>query len=64
MNFLILSMICVIYSFDLPGIQQKMYSEGEQIAVLINEMTSDSTQLPYDYYDLDICKPESTDNQN
>ncbi|CAD8178519.1 unnamed protein product [Paramecium octaurelia] len=64
MNFLLLSMICVISAFDLPGIQQKVYSEGEQIPVLINEMTSDSTQLPYDYYDLDICKPESTENQN
>lgn len=25
-------------------------------------MISESTLLPYDYYDLDICKPESTEN--
>lgn len=64
MKILMLSMICVIYTFDLPGIQQKTYLEGESISVLINEMTSESTQLPYDYYDLDICKPDSTENQN
>ncbi|CAD8197586.1 unnamed protein product [Paramecium octaurelia] len=64
MSILLLSMICAIYTFDLPGIRQRTYSEGQYIPVLINEMTSESTQLPYDYYDLDICKPQSTENQN
>ncbi|CAD8107022.1 unnamed protein product [Paramecium sonneborni] len=55
MNIFIVSITCVIYA-------QRMYFEGEQIPVLINSMISESTLLPYDYYDLDICKPESTEN--
>lgn len=43
MIILLSTMIYVIYTFDLPGIQQKMYSEGEQNSVLINEMTSQYT---------------------
>lgn len=58
----IVLLLCVIYSFEVPGIQQREYIEGEELSVFINEMTSESTQIPYDYYDLEICKPESTEN--
>lgn len=66
MQYLIISAIylCVIRGFSLPGIQQKEYVEGERIEVFMNEMTSVSTQIPYDYYDLDICRPSSIENQN
>lgn len=44
---------------SLPGIQSKAYTFGEQIPVFINELTSSTNQIPYDYYILQFCSPKS-----
>ena len=36
--------------------------QGDQIQVKVNKITSTKTQLPYEYYSLDYCKPEKIIN--
>lgn len=43
--------------FSFPGIQSKSYEYGEKIQVYVNEMTSQTNQIPYDYYMLEYCTP-------
>ncbi|XP_068638183.1 transmembrane 9 superfamily member 12-like [Aristolochia californica] len=43
--------------FYLPGSYMHTYSEGEEISVKVNSLTSIETELPYDYYSLPYCKP-------
>ncbi|KAK9370185.1 hypothetical protein V1509DRAFT_637789 [Lipomyces kononenkoae] len=39
----------------------KSYAEGEIIPLMVNKVSSDSTQLPYAYYDLKFVCPPSPD---
>ncbi|KAK9458954.1 uncharacterized protein V1516DRAFT_681624 [Lipomyces oligophaga] len=55
-----LALICLIritVAFEIPGWSVKSYAEGEPIPLLVNKVTSDSTQLPYAYYDLGFVCP-------
>ncbi|CAF0915524.1 unnamed protein product [Adineta steineri] len=47
-----------ILPFYIPGVAPLDFNRGENVEVKAVKMTSTKTQLPYDYYELDIhCKP-------
>eukprot|EP00939_MAST-03C_sp_MAST-3C-sp1_P001963 g1963.t1 len=43
--------------FYLPGIAPREWEGGETVDVQVNKIDSVITQLPYDYYHLNFCKP-------
>ncbi|XP_072998872.1 transmembrane 9 superfamily member 7-like [Typha latifolia] len=44
-------------SFYLPGVAPRDFQKGDELQVKVNKLSSTKTQLPYDYYFLDYCKP-------
>lgn len=59
MNFLVGLLIIGVYSF-LPGINRKKYSIGDIVEVYASTLTSDETQLPFNYYYLPYCSEENS----
>lgn len=54
------SRICALF-----GLMQRFRSvltQGADVLVKVNKITSIKTQLPYEYYSLDYCKPDVIDN--
>eukprot|EP00096_Caligus_rogercresseyi_P004465 TRINITY_DN1873_c0_g1_i1.p1 TRINITY_DN1873_c0_g1~~TRINITY_DN1873_c0_g1_i1.p1 ORF type:complete len:628 (-),score=180.25 TRINITY_DN1873_c0_g1_i1:314-2197(-) len=45
--------------FYVPGVAPMDFVVGEEIEVRAIKMTSTHTQLPYDYYSLDFCRPSN-----
>jgi len=43
--------------FYLPGVAPHEYQEKEPVPVKVNKMVSDITQLPFEYYSLNFCRP-------
>ncbi len=43
----------------LPGVSPVQYQQGQTIPLFVNKLTSVKTQLPYRYYTLPYCTPES-----
>eukprot|EP01095_Lingulamoeba_sp_RSL-Kostka_P006661 TRINITY_DN20_c1_g1_i1.p1 TRINITY_DN20_c1_g1~~TRINITY_DN20_c1_g1_i1.p1 ORF type:complete len:632 (+),score=174.44 TRINITY_DN20_c1_g1_i1:96-1991(+) len=54
---LILGFIAISNCFYLPGIAPKEFQDGEPVPLKVNKMVSAITQLPYEYYSLNFCKP-------
>jgi transmembrane 9 superfamily protein 2/4 len=46
-------------AFYLPGVAPRDYKQGEEVKVKVVQLSSTKTQLPYEYYLLDFCKPEA-----
>ncbi|KAG1367539.1 putative Transmembrane 9 superfamily member 7 [Cocos nucifera] len=44
-------------AFYLPGVAPRGFQQGDELQVKVNKLSSTKTQLPYDYYFLDFCKP-------
>jgi len=42
-----------------PGVAPIEYAEGARVELKVNKLTSVKTQLPYGYYTLPFCKPDS-----
>lgn len=40
----------------------KSYAENKRINLLVNELNSIDTQLPFEYYFLNFCRPENLEN--
>merc|ERR1719389_1563381 len=58
---------CVIFSgssFYLPGVAPTDYDDGEEVDLMVTQLNSRRTQLPYDFYTLPVCRPERIDNQH
>jgi transmembrane 9 superfamily protein 2/4 len=53
----LLAVLCTVQGFYLPGTAPKEYHDGDYAEVMANTLTSISTHLPYDFYDLPVCKP-------
>ena len=47
--------------FYLPGVAPHEYAEGERVELKVNKLTSTKTQLPYEYYSLPFCPPDTMD---
>ncbi|KAL3535105.1 hypothetical protein ACH5RR_003566 [Cinchona calisaya] len=46
-------------SFYLPGVAPQDFVKGDDLKVKVNKLTSTKTQLPYSYYSLPYCPPET-----
>ena len=51
--------VCPSTSFYLPGVAPKDYLPGEKVELKVNKLTSTKTQLPYEYYMLPFCQPDT-----
>ena len=49
--------------FYLPGVAPIEYHEGAKVDLKVNKLTSTKTQLPYEWYSLQFCKPEEVYHQ-
>ncbi|KAL5199371.1 hypothetical protein ABZP36_020574 [Zizania latifolia] len=49
-------------AFYLPGVAPRDFQKNDELQVKVNKLSSTKTQLPYDYYFLDYCKPEAIKN--
>ncbi|XP_020585765.1 transmembrane 9 superfamily member 7-like [Phalaenopsis equestris] len=49
-------------SFYLPGVAPRDFQRGDELQVKVNKLSSTKTQLPYEYYYLEYCKPEKIVN--
>uniref|UniRef100_A0ACD6AGY8 Uncharacterized protein n=1 Tax=Avena sativa TaxID=4498 RepID=A0ACD6AGY8_AVESA len=49
-------------AFYLPGVAPRDFQKDDDLQVKVNKLSSIKTQLPYDYYFLDYCKPEAIKN--
>ena len=52
------TVINIANAFYLPGVAPHSYTEGEEVDLKVNKLSSIHTQLPFDYYSLKFCKPE------
>ncbi|RAL45248.1 unnamed protein product [Cuscuta campestris] len=55
--FILVSHSC--NGFYLPGTYMHTYSNGDEIYVKVNSLTSIETELPFGYYTLPYCKPQN-----
>jgi hypothetical protein len=51
-------------SFYLPGVSPDSYEENEDVKLFVTKLTSTKTQIPYDYYSLNFCKPKHAKEQS
>ncbi|KAH9620711.1 hypothetical protein KSS87_013645 [Heliosperma pusillum] len=47
------------HSFYLPGVAPQDFNKGDLLNVKVNKLTSIKTQLPYTYYSLPYCRPNT-----
>ena len=57
--FLSLLLFPHVRSFYLPGVAPQDFNKGDPLKVKVNKLTSTKTQLPYSYYSLPYCRPET-----
>lgn len=50
------------HSFYLPGVAPRDFQKDTILSVKVNKLSSTKTQLPYDYYYLNYCKPKKIEN--
>ncbi|KAE8700689.1 Transmembrane 9 superfamily member 10 [Hibiscus syriacus] len=55
--FVFLLLLSTTHSFYLPGVAPRDFQRGDPLYVKVNKLSSTKTQLPYDYYFLNYCKP-------
>ncbi|KAL7165937.1 hypothetical protein ACSBR2_036745 [Camellia fascicularis] len=48
-----------VHSFYLPGVAPQDFQKGDPLSVKVNKLTSTKTQLPYSYYSLPYCRPNT-----
>ncbi|XP_042483363.1 transmembrane 9 superfamily member 7-like [Macadamia integrifolia] len=53
----LLLLISYAQAFYLPGVAPRDFNQGDPLQVKVNKLSSIKTQLPYDYYFLNYCKP-------
>ncbi|KAG6414604.1 hypothetical protein SASPL_121977 [Salvia splendens] len=62
---LITAVICIVLfsddarSFYLPGVAPEDFEKGGSLSVKVNKLTSIKTQLPYSYYSIPYCRPNT-----
>jgi len=61
-KYLLICLCVFIHSptdaFYLPGVAPRDFEDGDIVELKVNKLTSIKTQLPYDYYSLDFCRPK------
>jgi len=61
LTLVVMSMPCG--GLYLPGVAPREYQDGAKVEMKVNTLTSVKTQLPYRYYTLPYCTPESTQDR-
>ena len=56
---LVTAMVSKTSGFYVPGVAPQDFSDGDKIDVRAIKMTSSHTQLPYEYYSMDLCRPDT-----
>uniref|UniRef100_A0A0C9S7R3 Transmembrane 9 superfamily member n=1 Tax=Wollemia nobilis TaxID=56998 RepID=A0A0C9S7R3_9CONI len=59
---LLLCLASAANCFYLPGVAPRDFKKDDELQVKVNKLSSTKTQLPYDYYSLDYCKPNNIVN--
>lgn len=59
---LVLCLSSAANCFYLPGVAPQDFKTGDELQVKVNKLSSTKTQLPYDHYSLDYCKPKKIVN--
>ncbi|KAL9661334.1 hypothetical protein QQ045_026158 [Rhodiola kirilowii] len=59
---LLLLLSAPVNCFYLPGVAPRDFKTGDPLQVKVNKLSSTKTQLPYDYYFLNYCKPSHIQN--
>ncbi|OAY82319.1 Transmembrane 9 superfamily member 7 [Ananas comosus] len=54
---LLLVAVAPTRAFYLPGVAPRDFQLDDELQVKVNKLSSTKTQLPYDYYFLEYCKP-------
>ncbi|XP_074582929.1 transmembrane 9 superfamily member 7-like isoform X2 [Curcuma longa] len=49
-------------AFYLPGVAPRDFHKDDELQVKVNKLSSTKTQLPYEFYFLDYCKPSKVMN--
>ena len=49
--------------FYLPGVAPHEYLDGEAVEIKVNQLSSPRTHLPFDYYALPHCRPETLESK-
>lgn len=62
LSFIIFALASTANCFYLPGVAPQDFSKADELQVKVNKLTSTKTQLPYDFYYLDYCKPKEIVN--
>eukprot|EP00656_Telonema_subtile_P055610 TRINITY_DN8664_c0_g2_i2.p1 TRINITY_DN8664_c0_g2~~TRINITY_DN8664_c0_g2_i2.p1 ORF type:complete len:554 (-),score=158.21 TRINITY_DN8664_c0_g2_i2:98-1759(-) len=59
----VLLLLCTLCSgLNLPGMGARQYDNGARVNLKVNRIDSIKTQLPFDYYSLPFCKPDTITN--
>jgi transmembrane 9 superfamily protein 2/4 len=51
-------------AFYLPGVAPYEYKDSEKIDLKVNKLSSTKTSLPFEYYHLPFCEPDTVVNSN
>jgi len=62
--WILLSFLLPIQGFYLPGVAPRDFKEGEQIELYVDKLDSSETQLPFEFYYLNYCKPDNLKPQS
>eukprot|EP00210_Caulerpa_lentillifera_P000490 g473.t1 len=57
--FLLVLEVVPVDGFYLPGVAPRDFERRESVTIKVNKLTSTKTQLPYDYYSLPYCRPNT-----
>jgi transmembrane 9 superfamily member 2/4 len=55
----LLALVVGTVGFYLPGVAPHDYAEGEVLPVKVNSIKSVNTAIPYDFYSLMVCRPDT-----
>jgi len=58
-KFLLASGLTLTQGFYLPGVAPREFEKGDNINVKVNKLFSMKTQVPYQYYTLPYCEPDT-----
>ena len=58
---LFLGVCGTVQGFYVPGVAPQDFAKGDPIEVTALKMTSAHTQLPFEYYSLELCKPKDVE---
>ena len=57
----LLSLLNTSAAFSIPGLVPTNYRRGDTLPILAGQLTSHSTELPYEFYDLNWCNNTAGD---